>query len=208
MKIHFTQRHTGRTQEIHFYHFNSFPLTKREMDKDWGQPNSLKYRFIYFKPCGEGGRLKIVAISWSIHLPGHIPDKGLRKPQGSGESSGLLWLSATSTPSSVCGPCWRQESRAMTTRTLCLLLPGPSPALPQEQALPRLAGPAWGHLSLPLHRTAVSPDERRLPTLPDSTTFYYLSSSGEVLLNVYLLPNPQCPGGKYVTTGSLKRPNL
>lgn len=36
------------------YHFSSSPLThtQKEMDKDWGQLKSLKYRFVYFKACG------------------------------------------------------------------------------------------------------------------------------------------------------------
>lgn len=103
-----------------------------------------------------------------IHLPGHIPSKGLRKPQGSGESSESLQWSATST---LILSFWLMlEARKLNYDDT---YPFPTAPLPEFTSL------------LPLQRTAIPPNQRRLPSLPDSTTFYHLLSSEEGLLKTF-----------------------
>ena len=77
------------------------------------------------------------------------------------------------------------QSRAMTACILYLLLPLPTSPPGKTHSLPwasRTCLIASPHSSA---QAAVSPDQGSPPTLPHSTTFHHVSSSQEVLLNIY-----------------------
>lgn len=128
-----------------------------------------------------------------ICSPGHIPGRGLRKPQGSGNARSDS-SSQHQAPEALLvtqAEARKQSHDSTASSPYCALCSPPPPPCAWTHSLPSASRTRLRSLlPCPLVRTAVSPDRRRLPSLLDSTTFHYLLSSWEVLLNVYLPPPP------------------